>query len=158
MYPFVRCDNAAMQIHKVLVPVGGVVLVVAAYRTYGWAGVAVVCGAMVMWLLLHFTRMVQVLKRAAHRPVGFVDSAVMLNAKLRAGVTLLHVVAMTRSLGEPKSPKDSQPETYRWTDGSLSWVDCEFHAGKLTRWNMVRPAQAPAELAASDACAAAGGP
>ena len=141
-----------------LTSIVAVVLVALGYRAYGWPGVAVVCGALVTWLLLHFTRMVQVLKRAAHRPVGFVDSAVMLNAKLRAGMTLLHVVAMTRSLGEPKSPKDSQPETYRWIDGSLSWVDCEFHAGKLTRWNMVRPAQAPAELAASDACAAAGGP
>ena len=71
-----------------------------------------------MWLLLHFTRMMQVLKRAANRPVGFVDSAVMLNAKLRPGVTLLHVVALTRSLGELRSPKARQPELYRWTDGS----------------------------------------
>lgn len=158
MYPFVRCDNAAMQIHKALVQVGGVVLVVAAYRAYGWAGLAVVCGAIVMWLLLHFTRMLQVLRRAADRPVGFVDSAVMLNAKLRTGLTLLHVVALTRSLGESRSPKDSQPEIYRWTDGTQSWVDCEFHAGKLIRWNLVRPAQAPAELAAPDACVAEGGP
>ena len=93
-----------------------------------------------MWLLLHFTRMMQVLKRAANRPVGFVDSAVMLNAKLRPGVTLLHVVALTRSLGELRSPKARQPELYRWTDGSGSWVECEFHAGKLKRWTLERPA------------------
>ena len=42
-----------MQFQNILIPVGSVVLVVAAYRAYGWAGVAVVCGAMVMWLLLH---------------------------------------------------------------------------------------------------------
>ena len=40
-------------------------------------------GAVVMWILLHFTRMVTVLSRAANRPVGHVDSAVMLNVKLR---------------------------------------------------------------------------
>lgn len=129
-----------MQFQNILIPVGSVVLVVAAYRAYGWAGVAVACGALVMWLLLHFTRMMQVLKRAANRPVGFVDSAVMLNAKLRPGVTLLHVVALTRSLGELRSPKASQPELYRWTDGSGSWVECELHGGKLRRWTLERPA------------------
>ncbi|MDP2369749.1 glycerate kinase [Rhodoferax sp.] len=148
-----------MQFQKILIPVGSVVLVVAAYRGYGWAGVAVAGGALVMWLLLHFTRMMQVLKRASNRPIGFVDSAVMLNAKLRSGVTLLHVVAMTRSLGELTSSKDSQPECYRWTDGSQSWVDCEFHAGKLRKWAMVRPAATTADAEApTDATAAPSAP
>lgn len=95
-----------------------------------------------MWLLLHFTRMMQVLKRAANQPIGYVGSAVMLNAKLRPGVTLLHVVAMTKSLGELTSPKDTQPELYRWCDGTQSHVTCEFHGGKLKKWELVRPAQA----------------
>ena len=125
---------------RVGVPVLGIALVAMAYRSYGWAGVAVVASGLVMWALLHFNRMVQVLKRAANRPIGHVDSAVMLNAKLRPGVTLLHVVAMTRALGELQSPKDTQPEVYRWTDGSDSHVDCEFQGGKLTRWELIRPA------------------
>ena len=93
-----------------------------------------------MWLLLHFTRMMQVLKRAADRPVGYVGSAVMLNAKLRPGVTLLHVVAMTKALGELISLKDEQPELFRWTDGTQSFVTCEFVGGKLVKWELVRPA------------------
>ena len=36
-----------------------------------------------VWVLLHFTRMMTILKRAANRPIGYVDSAVMLNAKLK---------------------------------------------------------------------------
>lgn len=128
-----------MQFQKILVPVGGVVLVAAAYRAYGWGGVAVVVGGLVMWLLLHFTRMMQVLKRAADRPVGYVGSAVMLNAKLRPGFTLLHVVAMTRALGELISVKDQQPELFRWTDGTQSFVTCEFVGGKLVKWELVRP-------------------
>ncbi len=132
-----------MQFQKILVPVGGVVMVSLAYRFYGWAGVAMAAGALVMWLLLHFTRMMQVLKRAAKRPMGYVDSAVMLNAKLRAGVTLLHVVAMTKALGELKSPKNEQPEFFRWTDGSESHVTCEFRNGKLVKWELVRPAEVP---------------
>lgn len=130
-----------MQFQKILVPIGAVVLVAAAYRGYGWAGVAVAAGGLVMWLLLHFTRMMQVLKRAANRPIGYVDSAVMLNAKLRPGMTLLHVVAMTKALGVLQSPEDSQPEQYRWTDGTQSHVSCEFLHGKLQKWELVRPLQ-----------------
>jgi hypothetical protein len=118
-----------------------VIVVCLAYRSYRWAGVAVAAGALVMWLLLHFTRMMQVLKRATNRPIGYVDSAVMLNAKLKPGVTLLHVVAMTKALGELKSIKDEQPELFRWTDGTESHVTCEFKGGKLVKWELVRPVE-----------------
>ena len=128
-----------MQLIRVLVPVGGVALVSAAYYSYGWSGVAMAAGALVMWVLLHFTRMTQVMVRAGKRPIGYVDSAVMLNAKLKPGSTLLHVIAQTRALGELLSPKDQQPEMFRWTDGGLSHVTCEFNGGKLVRWTMVRP-------------------
>ena len=65
------------------------------------------------------------LKRAADRPIGYVGSAVMLNAKLKPGVNLCTWSAMTRALGEQLSPKDEQPEIYRWTDGSASHVTCD---------------------------------
>ncbi|MBI2768314.1 MAG: glycerate kinase [Burkholderiales bacterium] len=130
-----------MNFQKIIVPVAGVVAVAVGWQLSGWGGVALVAGAAVMWLLLHFSRMMQVLKRAANRPVGYVDSAVMLNAKLRPGATLLHVIAMTRSLGQLQSPKDAQPEIFRWTDGSQSHVTCEFAGGKLARWKLERPAE-----------------
>jgi hypothetical protein len=98
-----------------------------------------------MWLLLHFTRMMQVLKRATNRPIGYVDSAVMLNAKLKPGVTLLHVVAMTKALGELKSVKNEQPELFKWTDGTESHVTCEFKGGKLVKWELVRPVEPTAQ-------------
>ncbi len=130
-----------MRFQKILFPLAGVLLVVAAYRSYGWGGVAMALGGLVMWLLLHFNRMMQVLKRATSRPLGYVDSAVMLNAKLRPGMTLLHVVAMTKALGALQSAKDAQPELYRWTDGTESHVSCEFHDGKLKKWELLRPLQ-----------------
>lgn len=132
-----------MNWQRILIPVAGAALVAAAWRAYGWPGVAVVAGGMVMWMLLHFTRLMHVLKRAAERPLGYVDSAVMLNAKLRPGVTLLYVVAMTRALGEQLSPKDENPEVFRWTDGSQSHVTCEFVGGKLAKWSLVRPPAEP---------------
>ena len=43
--------------------------------------------------------------------------------------------------GSPLSPKDAQPEVYRWSDASESSVTCEFVNGRLTQWQLVRPAQ-----------------
>lgn len=128
-----------MNFQKILVPVGGVVAVALAYRLYGWSGVAAIATGLVMWMLLHFTRMMTVLKRAANRPIGYVDSAVMLNAKLKPGMTLLHVVAMTRALGQLQSEKDAQPEVFRWTDGTQSHVTCTFVGGKLAYHALFRP-------------------
>ena len=123
------------------------VLIALAYRSYGWPGVAGAVGTLVMWMLMHFTRMLQVMQRAAKRPKGYVDSAVMLNAKLRTGMTLLHVVAMTRALGEPLSELGVQPEVFRWTDGSASSVDCEFGGGRLKKWRLERPSTGAADAA-----------
>ena len=133
------CENGAMNFQKIFVPVAGIAAVVLAYRFYGWAGVTIVVSGLVMWLLLHFSRMMQVLKRAADRPIGYVDSAVMLNAKLLPGMTLLHVVAMTRALGELKSAKGAQPEVFRWTDATQSHVTCTFVGGKLAHHELWRP-------------------
>jgi hypothetical protein len=135
---------AAMNFQKIAMPILGVVLVVAAYRAYAWAGVALVVSGVIMWMLLHFTRAMKVLQRASARPVGYCDSAVMLNVKLRPGVSLLHVVAMTRSLGDLVSEKEAQPEVYRWTDGGASHVTGEFADGKLVKWALFRP-EAPDE-------------
>ncbi len=124
---------------QIVVPLIGVALIVYGYYSYGWGGVAIIVGGLVMFLLLHFTRVMMVLKRAANRPIGYVDSAVMLNARLKRGMVLLQVIAMTRALGELRSPKDAQPERYRWTDPGGSRVDTEFHEGKLRGWALARP-------------------
>jgi hypothetical protein len=129
-----------MNLQRILVPIAGAALVAFAWRSYGWPGVALVVGGIVMWVLLNFTRMTQILKRAADQPVGYVGSAVMLNAKLKPGLPLLHVIGIARALGEQLSPKDVQPEVFRWTDGSGSHVTCEFANGKLTKWALERPA------------------
>lgn len=128
-----------MNLRTIFVPLGVVGLIVFGFVAYGWAGVAAVVGGLVMWGLLHFTRLMTVMKKAANRPMGYVGSAVMLNARLRAGVNLMHVVAMTQSLGEQLSAADTEPEIYRWTDGTQSHVTCEFRHGKLVKWELVRP-------------------
>ncbi len=128
----------------------GVAAIALAWHRFGWQGVLVVVTALVLWLLLHFNRMMQVLRRAAERPVGHVDSAVMLNARLKPGLTLLHVTAMTRSLGALQTVRDAQPEVYRWSDNGQSHVDCTFQGGRLVRWDMVRPTSADDSGATGD--------
>ena len=132
-----RLQNVSVQ--KILVPLAIVGASVLAYRSYDWQGLVVVFSMLVFGVLLHFSRMMQVLKRAANRPIGYVDSAVMLNAKLKPGATLMHVVAMTRALGLLKSVKGEQPEVFEWKDGSESVVTCTFVGGKLAHHVLVRP-------------------
>jgi hypothetical protein len=128
---------------KILLPILIAIAFVAAYSYYKWSGVAIVASGLVTWVLLHFSRMMQILKRAADRPIGYVGSAVMLNAKLQKGKTLMHVIAMTKALGELLSVKDAQPEVFRWTDGTKSHVTCTFVGGNLLSWELVRPPEKP---------------
>ena len=133
-----------MNLRNIFVPAGVIGLVLVGYASAGWPGVAAVAGGLVMWALLHFTRLMNVMKKAANRPMGYVGSAVMLNARLKPGVNLMHVMAMTQSLGERLSAENAQPEVYRWTDGTQSHVTCEFANGRLQKWTLERP-QAEAE-------------
>ena len=133
-----------MNLRNIFVPAGVIGLVLVGYASAGWPGVAAVVGGLVMWALLHFTRLMNVMKKAANRPMGYVGSAVMLNARLKPGVNLMHVMAMTQSLGERLSAENAQPEVYRWADGTQSHVTCEFANGRLQKWTLERP-QAEAE-------------
>ena len=65
-----------MNFQKIVVPVGILVAVAVAWYEYRWMGVMAVLGAVMMWLLLHFTRLMTILKRAANRPIGHVDDLV----------------------------------------------------------------------------------
>jgi hypothetical protein len=134
-----------MNFNKILAPLVIVGFTIGAWQAFGWPGIALAVGGVVMWILLHFTRMVTILKKAANRPIGHVASAVMLHAKLQKGVNLMHVIAMTRALGKQLTEKDTQPEVYSWTDTSQSVVTCTFVGGKLTEWALVRPEQPPEE-------------
>ena len=156
---FVVCEPApetisAMNFQRYLVPIAAVGLMAWAWQSWEWMGVAMLVSAGVMWLLLYFTRLVQIMKRASNRPIGFVDSAVMLNAKLKPGVSLMHVIAMTKALGQAETEKNSQPEIFSWRDGSQSVVRCVFVHGKLQSWTLDRPFLAtdvePVSQAAND--------
>jgi hypothetical protein len=130
-----------MNARSVLTLAGAVALGALAWRAGGWRGVALLVSALVLWLLLSFTRLMTVLKRASNRPLGYIDSAVMLNARLKPGQRLLDVLALTRSLGQRLSAIDAQPEVFRWTDPGQSHVTAEFDNGRLKQWRLKRPVE-----------------
>ena len=130
-----------MNFNKILGPLLVIVFTIGAWRQFGWAGIALAAGGVMMWVLLHFTRLMTILKKAANRPIGHVASAVMLNAKLRKGMTRMHVIAMTKALGALQSPKDEQPEVFTWSDNGQSSVTCTFVGGKLQDWALTRPTE-----------------
>ena len=112
------------------------------YHFFGWRGVALAASGMVFWLLLQFSRAMRVMRTAGQAPMGTVPSAVMLNARLHAGMRLMNILMLTRSLGEKLG---DEPERYRWTDGSGASVTVEMQKGLCTHWALQRPSESPGE-------------
>jgi hypothetical protein len=106
-----------------------------AWQGYGWPGVAFAASAIVFWLLLQFNRALRVMKNAGAAPIGQVDNAVMLNARLKTGMTLLQVSALTHSLGRRVS---DAPEVWGWADAAGDGVTLHFERARLARWELVR--------------------
>lgn len=107
---------------------------------YGWKGVILALTAVVFWLLMQFTRLMRVMRMATSSPVGHVDSAVMLNAKLKPGMKLVDVLPLTLSLGRKTA---DAPETYVWTDSGGVSVEVVLEGGRVARWKLSRPQAGP---------------
>lgn len=106
------------------------------YWQWGWQGLILAFSVIVFWLLLQFSRVLRVLRQAGANPVGHVDSAVMLHARLQRGMRLMDVLLLTRSLGQRVSER---PEAYLWEDNSGAHVRIELEGGRLQRWSLQRP-------------------
>ena len=108
-----------------------------AWHQYGWQGVLFAVSVVVFWLLLQFSRVMRTMRLAGQAPVGRVDSAVMLQAKLRPGMTMLQVIGLTKSLGRKL---DAGDDDWAWSDEGGSTVRLHFAHGKLARFELERPA------------------
>ena len=105
------------------------------YRQWGWPGVVLGVTLVAFWLLLQFSRALRALRAASQAPVGQVENAVTLHAKLHAGQRLPQVLKLTRSLGVKLS---DNPETFEWRDAGGDAVRLEFASGRLARWQLQR--------------------
>ena len=113
------------------------VLGVASFEAYGWQGLALAVSVIVFWLLLQFNRALRVMKNAAQSPVGDIPSAVMFNARLETGLSMLQVVTRTKSLGRKV---EGGEDDWVWQDAGGSSVTLHFERGRLKRWTLDRPA------------------
>jgi hypothetical protein len=119
--------------------------------TYGWRGAILAISVIAFWLLLQFNRVVRVMRRAADSPLGMVDSAVMFNAKLERGLTLMKVVQLAGSLGRKVG---ESPETWAWRDAGDATVTIVMAGAKVDRWSLARPDERPSAEAAPEAAPA----
>lgn len=114
---------------------------IAGWRIGGWPGVAFAVAVIVFWLLLDFTRSVRLLDTAGRAPLGHVDSAVMLDSCLRAGMTLAQVVRLAGSLGRRIG---EAPEVWQWRDAGGASLEVTFSNTRCVRWSLQREAGAGA--------------
>jgi len=112
-----------------------VLAIAVGYAGWGWRGVVLGITVLAFWLLLQFSRSLRVLKNAGNAPIGHVDSAVMLHSRLATGMTLLQVLALTRSLGRKVS---ESPECWGWADAGGARIELRFEGGKLQSWELMR--------------------
>jgi hypothetical protein len=119
-------------------------LMALATTQYGWRGAVLAGTVIAFWMLLQFSRALRVLRTAAGRPKGQVDSAVMLGSKLRKGMTLAKVLPLTRSLGE-KCEADAGQERWRWTDAGGDTITLRFAGGVLADWALARAPESQGE-------------
>jgi hypothetical protein len=135
--------------------------VVGGWLSYGGPGVALALTVIVFWLLLQFSRALRVMRQAAGAPVGYVDSAVMLHAKLRRGMRLMDIIPLTRSLGQVAQREGAgvpaATEIFTWTDGAGVAVRVELVAGRLRHWDLQRPGPSPGPPLTGPGLAAAQG-
>jgi hypothetical protein len=121
-------------------PIAGWLLVAlalwAGWRGFGGPGIAMAFSVVVFWLLLQYSQAMRVMRLASRSPIGHIDSAVMLNAKLRRGMTMLKLVALTRSLGRKIG---DDPERFEWADPGGSVVQVSLERGRLVAWELRRP-------------------
>ena len=133
-----------MRFNNILIPAVTLLILFWAYDSMQWMGVGLALSAMVTWLLLHYTRLIHIFNKASKRPIGYVDSAVMMHVKIKKGMPLLKVIALTKSLGKKEGELSNppvDPEVYTWTDASESTVRCVFMGGRLSTWDLHRPQQ-----------------
>jgi hypothetical protein len=126
-------------------PVAGWTLAVIALAVgwfeYGARGLALAASIVVFWLLLQLNRALRVMRVAGGSPVGRVESAVMLNARLRPGLQMLDVLTLTKSLGRRVDP--ARDDLLAWADPGGAEVIVSFRDGRCERWELRRSAETP---------------
>lgn len=103
---------------------------------YGWKGVVFALSAILLLLLLQFTKLMRVMGSASRAPVGRLGNALVVEVRLKAGMPLVDVLALTGSLGEAV---EGRPQAYAWVDQGGDRLTLQFSpASRLLSWTLQR--------------------
>ena len=124
--------------------IGALLLIAGAWLYFGWQAALLLVSFGSFVLMMQFSRTLRTLRNASRSAVGRVDSAVMLNARLRKGMRLLAILRLTGSLGRAvtlanEAVKGPVVESFQWRDAGGVTVDIELVDGRCQRWTLQRP-------------------
>lgn len=134
-------------LRSLLFPALALALCVAAWRSYGWQGLLLAALMISFWVLLHFTKLMRLLRAAADQPIGDVRDVRQLQARLKPGMPLHEVVRHAGCLGQ-RLPDEDQTGTERfaWQDPEGRALHLTFRQGRLShiaRQDSASPAEEP---------------
>jgi len=124
------------RIRALLFPALALALSYAAWRSYGLQGLLLAVLMLSFWLMLHFTKLMRLLRTVAARPMGRARDAAALHARLKPGMAMVDVIRLTLSIGQLRTPPDSEPEERHWADDSGQAVVCRFEHGRLVSFRL----------------------
>ncbi|PKO66835.1 MAG: glycerate kinase [Betaproteobacteria bacterium HGW-Betaproteobacteria-16] len=135
-----------------LFPALAVAIAYAAWQSYGAKGLLLALLMISFWVLLHFTKLMRLLRAAAKRPMGHVRNAKVLHGSLKKGMPLVEVVRRTQSLGLRHSDPEHDPEVLEWGDENGDAVICTFLRGRLQTFELrlAEPARAGSSTVAAE--------
>lgn len=121
-------------LRSLLLPALVLALCYVGWRTYGWPGLLLALLMSCFWVLLHFTKLLRLLRAAAGRPVGAVADVRALQGRVRPGMPMHEVIRQAACLGKrDDSSLSDTTETFVWHDIQGRTLHLRFHHGRLQR-------------------------
>jgi len=129
------------RLRALLFPALALALCAAAWRSYGWQGLVLAALMISFWVLLHFTKLMRLLRAAAARPMGAVVDVPALQNRLRLGMPLHEVIRLTGCLGDRLDGAPGEPgsgatvgvqEQFAWSDAQGRCLRLGFAHGRLS--------------------------
>jgi hypothetical protein len=139
------------RLRALLFPALALALSYAAWRSYGAQGLLLAVLMLSFWLLLHFTKLMRLLRTVAARPMGRVSDAAALQTRLKRGMAMVDVIRLTLSLGQLRTPPDTEPEQRAWADDAGQALVATFEHGRLLAWRLEALGQAASTRAPAPA-------
>jgi len=121
-------------LRSLLFPALVLALSYAGWKSYGWQGLLLALLMSSFWVLLHFTKLMRLLRAAATRPLGEVQDVRALQGRLRPGMPMHEVIRQSACLGKREAGEaNGSTEDFVWHDAQGRTLRLRFDHGRLRR-------------------------